>query len=267
MGALVGSSPADPPTKQQIEAYSAAKTRYAKAVAGDLADTQANYSAYPDGDSHQCYYAKDHDSADLCAQWRAAVAAEWSARWTFWTFVTSGFSTLLSIVGLFALITTLRQTERSLKQSRKSNRIAQDVAQKQLRAYIGIASVKMDAKNGNVWFYVKNYGQTRAIKVTVFSRRIETEEWKRSPIATVEPGQELPVLNKSIVSAESVIPTTEETAIFVKIEFCTIYLRKYWRTDQFYYPITHEETTTVASERIRDWIILYTNGRIEEGEN
>ena len=41
-----------------------------------------DYSAYPDKEAESCYTAKDHDSADLCAQWRAAIAAEKAAKAT-----------------------------------------------------------------------------------------------------------------------------------------------------------------------------------------
>lgn len=124
MGTLVRSSSRNPATKQQQQAYAAAQDRYSRAVAGNLADPQSNYSAYPDENADPCYYAANHDSADLCAQWRAAVAAERSARWTEAGFWIGLLGTVLSGAGLTALLISLRQTERSLGEARRGNRIA-----------------------------------------------------------------------------------------------------------------------------------------------
>ena len=38
------------------------------------------YAPYPGYNPDPCYQAKDHDTADLCAQWRAAIAAEKAAK-------------------------------------------------------------------------------------------------------------------------------------------------------------------------------------------
>lgn len=70
-----------------------------------------------------CYYDLDHDAADLCAQWRAAIAAEKSsasaAEAMNWTI----FGSVLSGLGLIALLATLAQTQRSLGEVRRSNLI------------------------------------------------------------------------------------------------------------------------------------------------
>ena len=82
-----------------------------------------SYAPYPNLNEEACYQAKDHDSADLCAQWRAAIAAEKSAKQaedaTRWSIV----ATVLSGIGLAALIYTLIQTERALGEARKGNRL------------------------------------------------------------------------------------------------------------------------------------------------
>ncbi len=113
VGILVASNQADPPTKEQQQQYASAKTRYAQAVTGNLTDTEANYSAYPDQNSYKCYYANHHDSADLCAQWRAAVAAQEAAKWTHIGAWFALLGTVLSGIALACLLWSLRQTERS----------------------------------------------------------------------------------------------------------------------------------------------------------
>lgn len=80
--------------------------------------------AYPKPNSDFCDEAQPHDTADLCAQWRAMVAAEKSANAAedavIWTVV----ATVLSAVGLGFLVWSLRQTEGALGEARIGNRIA-----------------------------------------------------------------------------------------------------------------------------------------------
>jgi len=169
VGVLIGSSPPDPPTKEWQQQYAAAKARYAQAVAGKLADPDANYSAYPDESAYECYYAKQHDSADLCAQWRAAIAAEGSARWTFWAFVVSVAGTALSGVALVGLLLSLRQTERALAEGITANAIAEDTAKRQLRAYVLPSKAHFTiAEDGTIdaTLKIQNFGQTPALEKT-----------------------------------------------------------------------------------------------------
>lgn len=82
------------------------------------------YRPYPDWDAASCYQAKNHDTADLCAQWRAAVAAEKATREarraTTWTIVAA----LLSFATVVGLIVTIWQTHGALGEARRGNRIA-----------------------------------------------------------------------------------------------------------------------------------------------
>lgn len=84
----------------------------------------STFVAYPGYDPAPCYHARDHDAADLCAQWRASIAAEKSAhearRATFWSLI----ATLLSALGVGGLIYTIWQTKGSLAEARRGNRIA-----------------------------------------------------------------------------------------------------------------------------------------------
>lgn len=83
-----------------------------------------NYAPYPAWQSESCYNAKDHNAADLCAQWRAAVAAEKAAhearRATTWAIV----ATIFSAFAFGVLIWSLIQTERSLREARIGNRLS-----------------------------------------------------------------------------------------------------------------------------------------------
>ena len=86
-----------------------------------------------------CRHPKGREESDLCAQWRAAVAAEQSARWTFWAFFVSALGAGISAAGLCALIYTLKQTERSLGEARDSN----EIAKKGKRAWLSVENLEL----------------------------------------------------------------------------------------------------------------------------
>lgn len=91
------------------------------ATASDPAPKFVAYSAYnPD----PCYNADSHDAADLCAQWRAALAAEASShearRSTTWSIIAAA----LSLMTVGGLIFSLSQTHGALREARRGNRLA-----------------------------------------------------------------------------------------------------------------------------------------------
>lgn len=81
------------------------------------------FVAYGGYDPDPCYHAKDHDAADLCAQWRSAIAAEKTAhearRATSWAIV----ATFLSAATVIGLIITILQTNGALGEARRGNRL------------------------------------------------------------------------------------------------------------------------------------------------
>jgi len=168
VGYLMGLTPPDPPNTSQRRQYAAAKARYAQSVAGKFGDPKTDYATYPDEYSYKCYYAPNHETADLCAQWRASIAAEKSALWTFWAFFSAAVGTGISICGLGALIYTLRQTERSLKETRSANEIARDAADAQTRPFLVLdndpeKSIEADGDDWIITFIWKNVGPTPAV--------------------------------------------------------------------------------------------------------
>lgn len=133
----------------------------------------ADYSPYPDKQADSCYQAKDHDSADLCAQWRAAIAAEKASNAAWWGNLIGGVGAALSFASVILVIAALRQTERSLSAASAANEIARDTAKSQLRAYVMAEDQFMIGfyRNGPTEFTVKlhNRGQTPAHNVRVWS--------------------------------------------------------------------------------------------------
>ena len=98
------------------------------------------FTAYPNPYTDACYHAKDHDAAELCAEWRSAVSGEKSAREaaraTTWSIV----ATLLSFVGVGGLIYTIWQTQGSLREARRGNRISMKANARASRQAIASAS-------------------------------------------------------------------------------------------------------------------------------
>ena len=74
-----------------------------------------DYSAYPDKYAEACYSAQDHDAADLCAQWRAAIAAEKSSDSAWWGNIVGAVSATISLISIILVVIALRQTNKSLR--------------------------------------------------------------------------------------------------------------------------------------------------------
>lgn len=121
-------------------------------------------------ESRKCDPGDDQRDSDLCAQWKAADAASEAAWWT----KLSGLLSLFGLVGVAgALFLTIR-----------SNRIAQDSSKRQLRAYLGVESIRFEIKSdgrtyepsnlsvpGTIYkdfvsVCIKNYGGTPASGVS-----------------------------------------------------------------------------------------------------
>ncbi len=98
---------------------------------------------------------QDHRSA-LCAQWVSAEATKDAAYWA----LLSAIFTAASVVGVIgALVLTTR-----------SNKIARDTADRQLRAYVGpIGAAIFDYKTYSLYAVIdfQNFGQTPAFDVSV----------------------------------------------------------------------------------------------------
>lgn len=106
-----------------------------------------------------CRDTTGHDESDLCAQWRAARAAETSAAWAEWASVGGIVSTVAVLIALYMTL--------------DANRIARDTAARQLRAYVSIGTVKISALTiGQVPMFTanfKNFGQTPAHGFVIIS--------------------------------------------------------------------------------------------------
>ena len=140
------------------------------------------FTPYPGYNPDPCYEAKDHDAADLCAQWRAAVAAEKTAhearRATVWAIV----ATILSGLSFFAVALALIQTVRF-------NRSARRIGEAQVRCYLSAKEVKLrfdDTGQPMISLIVANSGQSPALNFrwtfsTDITNIVDGWDWASEP--------------------------------------------------------------------------------------
>lgn len=106
------------------------------------ASQPVKFKAYPGYNPDPCYNAADKDAADLCAQWRAAIAAEKAAsearRATRWSIVTTFLNGLSLIAVALALSLTVQ-----------SNRIARETMKRSLRAYLTVTKFEISGFQPN----------------------------------------------------------------------------------------------------------------------
>lgn len=104
-----------------------------------------------------CERTKGRDESDLCAQWRAAKAAENSAslaEWGFW----------ITVAGAFGLFATIIQGRVGLARAREANKISREIGEAQVRAYLSVESARLVVTETMPFWEVtiKNSGQSPA---------------------------------------------------------------------------------------------------------
>lgn len=175
-------------------------------------DMAKPYSPFPELSSEECYNAKDHDAADLCAQWRAAFAAEKAANVAEFGNWINGVGAFLSLASLLAVGVSLYLTRAALVETRKSTRASQraiiaaeKTAEKELRAYLRVSIQVVSWTDGKFKTTIKNVGPTPARNVrqaaTVFSPAIGQQPIFESGIPADQPP-------KGIVFPEQEIETS-----------------------------------------------------------
>lgn len=86
------------------------------------------YLPYPDKYDERCYYAPNHDSADLCAQWRAVVATERAASAANSGNYIGSAGAVLSFISIVLVLIALGQTRNANRLSKKQFETARDDA-------------------------------------------------------------------------------------------------------------------------------------------
>jgi hypothetical protein len=107
------------------------------------------------------------DESDLCAQWRAAKAAENSAFWTKW-------GVWIAVIGSSLLMWQIVLTRKAVQDTGEAtqamidaNKIARESAHAQIRAYLAVEHVKMRVTNVGMIcdVSVKNVGESPATDI------------------------------------------------------------------------------------------------------
>jgi hypothetical protein len=184
---------ASPPAKNEKQTATANKQEPANSASA----VNDIYKPYPDKYADSCYKADDHDSADLCAQWRAAIAAEKAAAATTWANWISTAGAILSFVSIVLVLIALGQTRKANRLTMKANarstrqavasaaeteraieiatrnaetlqrqvEISKSNSERQLRPYVHIEKIFPETiEDGlkEVRIVIKNFGQTPA---------------------------------------------------------------------------------------------------------
>lgn len=118
-----------------------------------------------------CIDPQGTEESDLCAQWRAAIAAEGSAFWAKWGFWIAAF-------GTSALLATILQGRTALARAHESNVIAQQIGESQMRAYLSVVRAELHVDhssrdhqrlpNFDTILHFHNSGQTPAVNVSYY---------------------------------------------------------------------------------------------------
>ena len=111
--ALIGLalSGAAPPKKEAV-------TQQAVSRLSTTASSLPDSTPYPD----RCYSDKNHGTADLCAQWRATIAAEKTTDTAYWSNWIAGGGALLSFVSIVLVVIALGHTRKANEITRSGQR-------------------------------------------------------------------------------------------------------------------------------------------------
>lgn len=234
--------------RYQSYRYASDKPLEIEIVATGKADAKALEYRAP------CSQPKGRDESDLCAQWKAARAAE---RGTLWAQI----GVIVTAFGILGLLTTIAQSHFALRKASEANSIAQDAASYQLRAYVGPIGACIHPPYSHVvkaTIDFQNFGQTPAKNVSVKAALMwAAEEMANCPkfdieqyIGIIDPGQVCNitiVLNKPICScidefAEKV-DLGNRVSVFFDVSYDTLFSKGHFRRIVYYL-----DTGTVQSE-------------------
>lgn len=133
------------------------------------------FVAYGDPLDARCYRQTDHDRADLCAQWRAALAAEAAASSSRQANTIAIVSSIIGLFGIIGLLVTLWLTRTANTLSRRAaeaaERTAQDsrqIGEAQARCYLSIEAVNAYISEGDgrprLLVSIRNSGASPALE-------------------------------------------------------------------------------------------------------
>ncbi len=145
-GALAGAKPKAAPSPAATPAPVVTPAQIGSPQS--ILPTDPPFVAHSDLFDGRCYRDTDHNRADLCAQWRAALAAEAAAASSRRANNIAIFSTIFSLVGIIGLLVTLWLTRTANTLSRRAAEAAEQtmrdgrqIGEAQARCYLSIEAV------------------------------------------------------------------------------------------------------------------------------
>ncbi len=124
--------------KQQRPTPSPTPSRSPGPIARPITETDPPFHAHPDMLDEACYEDRSHDRADLCAQWRAALAAERAADNAATANRLAGCSLLVGLIGFIALLDNLMQMRRSNGLAKSALTDNRQIGEAQARCYLSL---------------------------------------------------------------------------------------------------------------------------------
>lgn len=198
-----------PPTESEVKPKASAERYKAMIAAGGAT---GNYAAYPEVYAHSCYASENHDSADLCAQWRAALAAEKATDVSETSMLVAIIGTVLSVLSTIFVVIALVKTQEANDLSRQqfetaradaeemarladeANKQSREHFEKDRRPYVFLESVGdciFTEENGQksiIWnFALTNHGRTPAVLDSLDAVLCKGRDEPANPRFTREP--------------------------------------------------------------------------------
>lgn len=175
-----------------------------------------------------CEQPKGHDESDLCAQWKAANAAEDSAFWAKWGFWIGVVGSCLLLWQIILTRRAVEDTSEATDAMREANEIARSVARNELRPYFYVVRVEiceMEGDEVSLKLTMKNYGRGPARNIRFFLktyftdpsfRRIEARATEKTNFGTVAPDAEKWFVMRYFINdiAQNQIAATQSLLMF-----------------------------------------------------
>lgn len=254
---------AQPPEKQAEGGNSSQPAPLAPTFV--LHEEPKNFAAYPDYNPDRCYHSKDHDAADLCAQWRAAIAAEKAAHEARRANLFAIIATMLGTITTGFVVWTFSEQRRTTR--------------RQLRAYVNIHAA--DLVDGStvdrqspirgfpaIAIAIKNAGQTPAHHMIHWARFEFCDLAKQSDFQILRPlskahsnsispdgvGTKFLHLGRKLTRLEqaSIRAGTHGFILFGRIEYQDVFGCSHWSEYRMYFqgrwPLIGSASLTFAED-------------------
>ncbi|AZO15093.1 hypothetical protein EJ069_10340 [Mesorhizobium sp. M2A.F.Ca.ET.043.05.1.1] len=163
------------------------------AVATATPNAPASTAGDPPGYKDPCEVGQDDRNSDLCAQWKAADAAEQSAFWTMIGVIVGGLTLIAAGLAAWYAGRAAQYTRdgaehagRSVKTAEVATEVSRQIGEAQARAYISVTKAWLE-NNANalpkIILQVRNSGQSPAYDLTAVFRA-SSEQFDLDPPLT-----------------------------------------------------------------------------------